>query len=208
MAQNFYLAGVAVTIQVAAGTYAEDVIIPDIPNREGTLVVDGGNAVTTQMRRFTDFSHAFVTLSNITVLNDGESHAIFARWNRCLFLQNVIARSRVSGAYSTLGSAGIVYIGPGCSFEAVSGYGVDCLFQVRPLGYMLLAANTVVSGAATTIHVCFGFFERAGNALISGSITGQRYLATQGGQILTGGGGANFFPGTIAGATSIGGFYS
>jgi hypothetical protein len=40
-----------------------------------------------------------------------------------------------------------------------------------------------------------------------GSATGQRYLAVAGGQIITNGGGANYFPGSIAGSASTG-YYS
>lgn len=42
----------------------------------------------------------------------------------------------------------------------------------------------------------------------SGAVTGTRYSATLGGVIQTNGGGASFFPGTVAGATATGGQYA
>ena len=57
----------------------------------------------------------------------------------------------------------------------------------------------------------YGFLQfNSGNCPFSGggSFTGQRYLATQNGIMQSLGGGANYFPGTIAGATNTGGQYS
>ncbi|MCP1779034.1 hypothetical protein [Bradyrhizobium japonicum] len=39
------------------------------------------------------------------------------------------------------------------------------------------------------------------------TVTGPRYAATSNGVIATGGGGANYFPGSIAGSISAGGIY-
>lgn len=45
------------------------------------------------------------------------------------------------------------------------------------------------------------------STVYSGSATGTRYLAVNGGVIITNGGGASYFPGSIAGS-STGGYYS
>jgi hypothetical protein len=52
----------------------------------------------------------------------------------------------------------------------------------------------------------FGYMSPAGTTF-SGAATGGRYLADQNSVINTGGGGANYFPGNVAGTTASGGQY-
>lgn len=48
----------------------------------------------------------------------------------------------------------------------------------------------------------------AGGYTVTGSVTGTRYSANINGTINTFGGGANYFPGTIAGSTATGAQYA
>lgn len=53
-----------------------------------------------------------------------------------------------------------------------------------------------------------GQIEVAGMTFSGSGVGGQRYYATKGGGINTGGGGANFFPGSVAGAYDTSGWYA
>lgn len=79
-------------------------------------------------------------------------------------------------------------------------------------GGIIKSANNVATLSGTPAFTYFSLFEdgaiyKSQSNTYSGGATGQRYLAQLNGVINTNGGGANYFPGNVAGATATGGQY-
>jgi hypothetical protein len=81
---------------------------------------------------------------------------------------------------------------------------VELLFDTSINGAVLGSVCSVMDGGA------FRRVAGSGNILptITGTVAGKRYSATLNGTINTQGGGANFFPGDVAGTMATGGQYA
>lgn len=94
-----------------------------------------------------------------------------------------------------------------------SGGGTGCSWNATSKGTILLLAPIVIDQSGGSIS--FGNWACVNDAgliaatglTFNGGSTGTRYSATTNGIINTGGGGANYFTGTIAGSTATGGIY-
>jgi hypothetical protein len=81
-----------------------------------------------------------------------------------------------------------------------------------PLGYINTTVASMTLVGTRAFGTAFADADRlgsinAGGAVITGSATGKRYNAASNGLVNTGGGGASFFPGSVAGTTATGGLY-
>lgn len=79
---------------------------------------------------------------------------------------------------------------------------------MRTEGLISIRSVTVTYSGTPAFGICVeaaqgGYIDFFGTTN-SGSTTGQRYLASSGGSIFTNGGGANFFPGNVAGVATTG----
>lgn len=79
---------------------------------------------------------------------------------------------------------------------------------MRTEGLISIRSVTVTYSGTPAFGICVeaaqgGYIDFFGTTN-SGSTTGQRYLASSGGSIFTNGGGANFFPGSVAGVSTTG----
>ncbi|WP_205717116.1 hypothetical protein [Afipia massiliensis] len=84
--------------------------------------------------------------------------------------------------------------------------------SASPAGYINLVNLTVTLTGTLAFSGGFAFADRLGfitntNVTYSGSATGARYTANSNAVINTNGGGANFFPGSVAGSAATGGQY-
>jgi hypothetical protein len=75
-----------------------------------------------------------------------------------------------------------------------------------------MANLTATLSGAPAFSSQFAFADRLGfitnaNVVYSGSATGTRYVANSNAVINTNGGGASYFPGSVAGSTATGGQY-
>jgi hypothetical protein len=133
-----------------------------------------------------------------------------------------------------MGAAGRMQLGPGIEFgacggrhmllaaagaylELVSAYtisgGASCHMDVQYQAYMRNDIKTVTLAGTPAFASAFCAVSNGGGVLasaltFSGSATGPRYSAATAGHINTGGGGANYFPGSTAGSVTTGGDYN
>ncbi len=79
-------------------------------------------------------------------------------------------------------------------------------------GFVILHGSTVTLSGSPAFSIAFVHSESGGridavNTSFVNGATGSRYYSGPGGYIITGGGGANYFPGNVAGAADPLGFY-
>lgn len=223
VADNFYLAGVTAIINVASGSYDEDLKLSNIMSRNGRLKILGaGQEATIINGTITDNNAtSVVELANMTVAArlPGQYYVVFAQGNKDLQTSNVTVNSGVTytggGIKALLLSyGGVVSVLNGCSFNATPGTGINSIWFSTGAGEISFRENASFSGApigSAVTALSNGIISRDPTVMpvITGSLTsGARYNVSSGGQIVTYGGGPNFFPGTAAGTSSSGGYYS
>ncbi|TXH81182.1 MAG: hypothetical protein E6Q77_08615 [Rhizobium sp.] len=106
-----------------------------------------------------------------------------------------------SGATVNIGTGCVVATGCGFCWEATS---ASIVFSAGTTTY----SGTPVFAQSVAFATMGGTISCQATTVMSGSATGQRYVATLNGIINSSGQGANFFPGSVAGATSTGGQYA
>lgn len=112
---------------------------------------------------------------------------------------------RASGS-AIIGATGNYTISGDAGFHLLSvnnGYLQNFLAGVVPLtGTLNFSQGFAYANQGGVLYTSGMTFNPAG-----ATVTGPRYVATSNGVIATGGGGANYFPGSIAGSVSNGGIY-
>jgi hypothetical protein len=216
IADSYFLAGVTATIEVAAGTYDENVVIPNISNRNGGLQLRGAGPTTVIQGILHDMSSAFVGCFDLALITlEKTERAVFCESNKALRFTNVsfTAKSDLTAVIDVSGH-GRVLVYAGCSIEIATEAKVGYAIRLGTFGLMQMAGGWTINGVVTaTIQVsaCGAFFRLStSDSSISGAVTGRRYDVRTGGHIVTQGCGPNFFPGTTAGTAdaATGGFYS
>lgn len=106
---------------------------------------------------------------------------------------------------------------PGSKFFGTAGYSITGspgdTSHIQLFAYsQAFMGGLITGGAGLSWPVAFVFAVGAAdysNAIFSGfsGVAGSRYLAIANGVINSGGKGANFFPGSVAGSASLGGQY-
>ncbi|WP_196480743.1 hypothetical protein [Burkholderia diffusa] len=216
---TYDLNGFTATINVAAGTYTAGLNAsgPIAGNKTGTdgVIISGAGAT----------------------INVGSSQYCFNANQGARFkIQGFTMQSSgsASNAVQLTDPSSSIVVGTGNTFGAfTSGTHLNCSggqISVQAnytisggAAYHLLASNSGAnlgyqSGLTVTVSGTPAFSQQfaasqflglinAAGTTFSGSATGTRYLATINGVINTNGGGASFFPGSVAGSTSSGGIY-
>ena len=154
-----------------------------------------------------------VKVIGLTVVNTGtNSHALHASINGSIITQNVTTSftnpGGTTGSHYANSQNGSVAIGTGCiiasgAYRAFFGYGGSIALNDN----LTVSGNPTFTSAFIDVEVGGVFSRTEGIPTISGSAVGKRYSAVMNGIIDTRGGGANYFPGTIAGS-STGGVYA
>lgn len=233
VANSFFLGLYNVNVNLSPGTFDELVSLPQYNTTGGQIsiigagkestTINGGSTVNSGKTITLDFSSSYV-INGVTIiaptgntLEGSERAAIYQRSGSLVVLaSNLIcpvgaknARcirvdapgSCILGLPSNLDIIGLSNLDTtGLSF--LHGQSGGRVFQYAPLtmnGYAVNASARMFSNSS---------FARAGaGETITGTVTGTRYVATLNGVFSTNGGGANYFPGTVAGTTSYGGQY-
>lgn len=219
-ASRLNLTGRTLTVQIGlAGTYV-GASIGQIPS---VLITSAGPAASFIINNtgisppagVFNISAGYLTLNNVTINNvNGTTHTLQASAGGAIRLTGTVNLGGVAGG------SGVADLRcfPGGSISAVNTVNFN-----RNTGYAMYAQG---SGASITFLVgsttaCAGnvwgnagiaalenaSIELAGTAP-TGTATGTRYTASSNGVINVFGGGANYFPGSVAGSTSTGGQYS
>lgn len=212
IANSYDLSGFVATIQVADGTYAgvQTLSGPLLGQIGPANLIINGNAVTP---------------ANVTMALAGVQRAMFQPQNL------KIANAAGDGLAASFGAS--INLGPGIVFGACSQAQIDA-FRTGTISllnnytingsapwHMLGAISGTIQGSGITANLIgtpafsTAFIQAAQASCITdftavfvGLATGVRYLATENGVISTNGGGASYFPGSIAGSVATGGQYS
>jgi hypothetical protein len=216
------------TINVAAGTYNETVQTPQV--RGPSIILNGAGATNTFVTGATD-THTFfcgngnvMTIQNIcgsATLGTYGPPSIYVAYNGGLMVTNNTASNSAVGSVFWADNSGLLTIG-NHTFNASSSIlnafyaanAVIALYAQNPktVSTYSFGGPVAVSGAVA-VALGGGSIWASGAPYTSvfangGFATGQKYNVSLNGVIVTQGNGINWFPGTIAGATSTGGQYS
>lgn len=214
IASTLDIAGNIVTVWIADGTYTGAVVLKNVVGyaAPGNLVIKGNNS----------------TPANVVISNTGTCVSVAsipAVWD---ILDLKITSSGNIGIYclSAYVRFGNVNFG-GCPVHMYcsSGGTIECIGNYFISGnaanhwYAILHGNIIAAGRTITFSnspvisenfaAMFGgfFLINAMTFTNGGTVTGKRYAVEGNGVIFTGGGGAAYIPGTIAGTASTGGQY-
>jgi hypothetical protein len=211
------------TINVAAGTYNESVIIPQVTGP--TTIIQGAGMSSTIVNNTTDSCFVVRGPNNIIVQNlranvvnnpGGFSLAHWAAYlGATIRVKNCLCGSINSAlGWSFFAYSGYVFCDTGNHIVAGANYG--SVFAANYNGVINIGApgSLTLDGALTVAN-----FANAGvNGVIAvygpswsfpgaGGCTGPKYLADMNGAIYTFGAGGSFFPGSVAGSLARGGQY-
>ncbi|AWN43176.1 hypothetical protein [Methylobacterium durans] len=213
--------GTAITIQLGvAGTYA---MPGSIPPTLGTLVIKGdvanqgayilsGSGPVGGSQSCVGSTGGAIELRGVTLANTGTSnHTLGTNAGGSVFLQNVSFTSVSSGGFAHMvaTNGASITIGSGCTIAGPMGSALQTLGGSITInaGVTLTVVGTPAFSNAFANSSSVGLIYAGSGASVSGTATGARYSASLNGIINTGGG-ANFFPGSTAGSTALGGQYA
>lgn len=197
-----------VTISVQSGTYTAGATFTGRHTGAGALTLAGASATisTTSAACITASLGAVVTVSGFTV------------------------QTTTSGNCFSISKGAVVNLGTGMTFAACAGDHISVSDYGQMVGntytisggasrHIIITGGSVSFGASTTTLTgtpAFSQFILAQNlgvasfftTVFSGAATGTRYSASLNAAINTFGGGASYFPGSVAGSTGTGGQYA
>lgn len=221
---KYYLAGGTGIIQLGnAGIYTDPGIISvnngqiqiigDVANQANYIIRGSGpSAGNSALLAVISGS---VSVKGITISNLGTiatNHSVLAvSSGSSITLQNVSWGTATSNVQSLLltSAGGSAIVGSGCIFGGSANWMLLAQCAVITLTSNITITNNPSFSTATASAIMNGTIITSSPGLsISGSAVGIRYNASLNGVINTSGGGANFFPGSIAGSTSSGGQYA
>jgi hypothetical protein len=227
VASNFNVDIYTGTINVAPGVYTEKINLPKYNSTSGRINIVGESYDTTILVGSINglTSAGQWGLLDIAYRSDGQAGPGASTTSVGIFLNAGCSLSitRVYGDFDVVPNidAGVtaslpifIYDGSieileGCEINMPSRAAGQSFWQNLG-GTITLRQATVLNGdvSVATINQLNGSVFRRINtpnsppAIITGTVTGKRYQGTQGSTFNAGGGGANYFPGTIAGTTS------
>ncbi|WP_454626971.1 hypothetical protein [Bradyrhizobium cenepequi] len=212
------LNGFSVTVNVAAGTYAPVTLIADPGSGTVTYVGDPSNPSTRVISAGSGVAAAVYATRRGHVLNGFKLSAATgvganADADGTLTLQNMrygtCAGAHIAADVGSILLWGTQTIDGNATSHFQSIQGAD--IRSAPVGSAQQCTLTIAASVSITSFAYAHLGGRAAvtYALITGaaSVTGKKYDATTNGIINTSGGGASYFPGTVAGTTSQGGLY-
>jgi hypothetical protein len=217
---RLYLSGSTLTIRLAPGTYAAPGILPggavsvailgDTINPQNCIIQGAGVGANTGLIAATNGLSCSV--NGVQIVNTGSTNNSLYTFSGSITVQNSLITTQgqtTNYAHVCSSAGGSVLISTNVTF---SGSMYSCLYATS--GYITLAQNiTITVAGSPNFPLAFatadtnGTIANAGLNSFSGAATGTRYYAVSGGVISTAGGGANYFPGSIAGQTMTGGVY-
>ncbi|WP_286963829.1 hypothetical protein [Methylobacterium sp.] len=152
-------------------------------------------------------------LAGLTISNTGtNNHTVVSALNGSVSVANCIlqtAGGNVAFSHFATSAGGSISINSGNTVASSMGSLLSVSGGSIVLGQNVLAIiNSPTFAVATCLCEAAGYVIAQAGSSISGSATGQRYLARLNGIINVLGAGQNFFPGTTAGTVASGGQYA
>jgi len=207
-----------VTIQIADGTYTAAGLVLKQMTGAGTLTIQG-NAGTPANVSVVSNSDSVVTLSvpGSFVVKDFQLSTTGAGSNLLFVNQGILSHQNLNFGSATANNGTHVYaVGDG-KIVCTGGYTISgggyAHFRSAQLGWLSATGLTLTISAAVTFTV-FAVAQYISWATAWGltfvnplNVTAQRYLTEYNSVLYSGGGGANYFPGNVAGVAANGGYY-
>jgi hypothetical protein len=200
------LNGFAVTLQLADGTYAENVIIPVVD--DGVLIITGnvGAPANVVVQSVTAaYGTVVASITNLSLTNGSPATRIFASGGGVsISFSNVVFGAVTSAHISADTGAHVAATG---AYSIVGG-GNAHIKSIRGASVEVVGETVTLTGVPA-FAVAFVFAQYCGTIIATGntfggSATGPRYSASLNGVIYTAGA---TLPGSIAGSTATGGQY-
>lgn len=220
ISETLDVGGQTVTIDVGTGTWTDNFSIQTPWIGGGVIIFNGQGSGSTTLSGDGVSTEPFgvyvpcvgtLKLQNLTIADPtGFS---------CLDLAAAcVVTNGADFAFGTSnGNAHIACYFPGAVFNTGTAYTVsgDATYHLYAFGpgVRIRHVGITVNGTRTFTYFAYasdtGWIRGGGTVTLGGgaSVTGTRYLAQVNGVIDTNGGGANFYPGTVAGSTATGGQY-
>lgn len=208
----------AITIQVADGTYTgANILKPYIG--VGPITINGNNTTPTNVVISTTSATCFYAtdslrwlITNLKMTAATSGGAIQTNGNSMVQISGVDFGASVSSHMTALTGSSITahgnYTVSGGSSAGGHAYATGCS-KISTIGI------TVTLSGTPSIHESWvwcdrglGYFDMFGMTFSGTGATGKRYIINMGGVCFINGGGANYFPGSIAGTTATGGQYA
>lgn len=221
LSRSLDLQGYGLTIQLAPGSYAGGLVLPPfVGATSNSPIIIQGNVGNPSAATLTyagggnnvfgaGLGNTFYIFNGLGFNTSGGANAFYivrgsyVSVSNCNFIQNTLAILRCEY------NATISVEGP----LSVQG-STDAVFLALRYGLLITSSVAITSPAALTLSGQYAYAElgsqiSAGGLTFpgAGNVTGRRYASFNNSIINTNGGGANYFPGTIAGVLGPGGLY-
>ena len=220
--QNLDIAGNTVVIQMEDGTYTDSFVAsgPVLGQTQPTQILFNGNSTTPSNVVINPssgdgFLAAFggmFAVQNCLMENSGGGNCINASDFGAIYLQAGIIFGASPGGAHIFANAGLIQVTQSYSIIGGAAYHLETSNPGAQIGMgsgitVTLTGTPNFTGAFANAHLLGMTGVQIPAPTFSGAATGVRYLANGNGVISVSGGGANYFPGNSAGATSTGGQY-
>lgn len=212
------IGGMAVTIQVAAGTYTDGVLQSSPQVGSGTITLLGdattpANVVisTTSANCVEVQSNAVLYLGGFKFQTTTSGSAVRAFRDGILHLNGKVdfGTLAASGSHIFSASGGKVVVSADYNVTGAAAVHLDAAEQ----GNISVGGRTVTFTGSLAYSTAFArcaklsYLAAQGMTFSGGTITGTRYTVTENAVVRVDGGGASYFPGSVAGSTATGGLY-
>jgi hypothetical protein len=213
------LQGQGVVVNIAAGTYTGALGMSS-PPVGGTVTFSGAGATTiistTSISAIAMFgASTTVTFQNMKIVTTTAGEGVLVSGSGSII---------ILAAGITFGNCADrhIYVNNGAVISQTSSYTIDCATTVAMHQYCETGGIISMSGGITitfnqNLTSSLGFCYCNGGQVLTATntytlgghtVTGTRYVSNLNGVINTNGGGANYFPGTVAGTTDGFGVYA
>lgn len=218
---NYDLQGHVVTVHIANGTYTDGIQAIGRPpgqalagsivfsstsgNPAACIIDDTSNVISAA-------NGAALTIQGVTIGSSG-GHGLVALDSGYIVFSNLVFAGVPSGSYH-------IFAFNSSTIETTDNYAIsgnaDIHYFATRCGVIYIHDTAVVTLTGTPAFAqefvlttdCGIASVDSGSVTFTGGATGKRYLANLNGVIDTIGGGANYFPGSIAGTVATGGQYA
>lgn len=209
---GIFLNGYDVTIQVGDGTYTAGVSVVQPWLGKGTVTVVGNTGTPANVIVSVTSNHGFSVQHGRLAVDSLEIRTTTA---------GSLMRS-IFGGYLKVSSircgtcAADQMLASGGQIEATGNYsivgGASSHWNTANNGLISVSSRTITLTGTPNFTTSFAYAQLGGVMTVasntfSGSATGTRYSSNNNGVINTGGGGASYIPGNVAGSTATGGQY-
>ena len=220
---NINTNGYDITINVGNGTYTAGVICSTPLIGAGNISFIGNPGTpndvfinVTNGPCFTSYQGASIQINGFTIAASGTAtdfsdagYGLVAEVGGAIYLNNIVF-STCSTAHMVTNAGGYIAVTPNATYT-ISGSAPEHMISFNGGTFGIVETTITLVGSPTFNYFanCFNCATMAlYNNIYQGSgANGQKYVATLNGVIVTNGAGGSYLPGTVPGATALGGQY-